>query len=72
MSVGKWLVPEFCEEVGFGVDDLPKLQPLIDCLDERHMYEKIIYEAYLENKSFTLTDEQRKKAYELYLSARNK
>lgn len=39
-------------------------------LDERHRYEKTIYNAYIENGSFYLTDEQRRKAYDEYASVR--
>ena len=66
MSVIKFLTPEFNEAIGFTIKDLPKVKPLIDKLDEKHLYAKIIYEAYLENGSFTLTQEQRDKAYEEY------
>lgn len=66
MAVGKWLVPEFCAEVGFTVEDLPKLLPLVELLDERHKYEEVIYNAYVENQSFTLTAEQRAEAYKCY------
>ena len=71
MVVGKFLVPEFCQEIGFTFDDLPRLKPLIDRLDEKHLYEKIIYEAYLSNGSFTLTQEQRDQAYEEYKRLRD-
>jgi hypothetical protein len=70
MAVCKFLVSEFCEEIGFKISDLPKLQPLIDNLDPKHAYLKIIFESYLENASFVLTDEQRLKAYSLYKEAR--
>lgn len=70
MVVGKFLVPEFCETIGFTIDDLPRMQPLIDKLDYKHKYEEIIYNSYLENGSFTLTQEQRDKAYESYLLTR--
>lgn len=70
MSVGKFLVPEFCQEIGMTIDDLPKLQRLIELLDKKHEYEKIIYEAYLENKDFSLTDSQRLAAYQCYKTAR--
>lgn len=66
LVVGKFLVPEFNAGIGFTIEDLPKLQPLIDRLDKKHLYEKIIYEAYLENNSFTLTDAQRDAAYAEY------
>jgi hypothetical protein len=68
--VGKFLVPKFCEAIGMTIEDLPKLQPLIDKLDPLHQYEKIIYEGYIENNSFTLTDEQRLTAYESYKQIR--
>ena len=43
MAVGKFLIPEFCDSIGLKVDDLFKLQPLIDKLDIKHLYEKIIF-----------------------------
>ena len=70
MVVGKFLVPEFCEEIGFTIDDLPKLKVLIDKLDDKHKYEEIIYNSYLQNGTFTLTDEQRRKAYKSYKATR--
>jgi hypothetical protein len=70
MAVGKFLIPEFCGEIGFTIEDLPKVRPLIDALDPRHRYEEIIYDSYMENGSFTLTEEQRMRAYKAYLEAR--
>lgn len=70
MVVGKFLIPEFNKRINFTIEDLPKLQPLIDKLDEKHKYEEIIYNAYIENKSFTLTEEQRDAAYRRYKEAR--
>ena len=70
MIVGKFLVPEFCEAIGFTVEDLPRVKVLIDRLDEAHKYEEIIYNSYLENGSFTLTDEQRDRAYKSYKNSR--
>lgn len=66
MVVGKFLIPEFCEAINFAIEDLPRLKPLIDLLDDKHKYEEIIFNSYLENGSFTLTDEQRLRAYESY------
>jgi hypothetical protein len=71
MVIGKFLVPEFCAEIGFTVEDLPKLKPLIDKLDHEHLYEKIIYDSYITNNSFELTDEQRDRAYKSYNESRN-
>ena len=70
MVVGKFLVPEFCKAIGFTIADLPKVAVLVDRLDAKHQYEKIIYESYLENGSFTLTDEQRDRAYQSYKESR--
>lgn len=70
MVVGKFLVPEFCEAIGFTIEDLPQMKPLIDKLDEKHKYEEIIYNSYLQNGSFTLTQEQRDAAYASYKAAR--
>ena len=70
MVVGKFLVPEFCKEIGFTVTDLPKLQPLIEKLDDKHKYDEIIFYSYLENGDFVLTDEQRDRAYLSYVQSR--
>ena len=70
MIVGKFLIPEFCEEIGMTIDDLPKLRPLIEKLDDGHKYEEIIFNAYIENGAFILTDEQRLKAYNSYRESR--
>jgi hypothetical protein len=70
MTVGKFLIPEFCTEIRLTIEDLPKLQPLIDKLDDRHLYEKIIFESYLENGTFVLTEEQRLAAYKEYKESR--
>ena len=72
MVVGKFLIPEFNKQIGFTIEDLPKVQPLIDKLDDKHLYEKIIYDAYLENKEFILTQEQRDAAYASYKESRGK
>ena len=29
MVVGKYLIPEFCHEIGFTINDLPKVQSLV-------------------------------------------
>ena len=71
IKVGKYLVKDFCEYIGMEVNDLKRLKPLIDNIDEKHSYEKIIYDAYIENNDFKLTDLQRYKAYEKYKKTRN-
>ena len=70
VKVGKYLIPEFAEYIGLTIDDLSKVKPLIDNLDAKHKYEKVIYDAYIENNAFKLTDEQRDRAYEEYKRAR--
>ena len=70
MVIGKFLIPEFNEAIGFTVEDLPRLEILIGRLDDKHKYEEIIYNSYIENGSFTLTDEQRERAYKSYKQSR--
>lgn len=70
MQIGKFLVPEFCEEIGFTIEHLKKLESLVEKLDVKHGYEKIIYNSYIKNGLFTLTEEQLKDAYEEYKKER--
>lgn len=70
MSVGKFLVPEFCKEIGFTIEHLKKLEPVFNRMDSKHKYEQIIFNAYLQNNDFILTDEQRDEAYKSYKKAR--
>lgn len=63
MKMIKFLNPDFCKYIEFGIDELSIFQELIDNMDEKHKYVGIIYNAYLENKNFTLTDEQLNRAY---------
>jgi len=71
MVIGKFLIPEVCAFIGFTIEDLPKLKVLVDRLDTKHKYEEIIYNSYLENNSFTLTEEQRNLAYKSYKESRS-
>ena len=71
MRVGKFIIPEFCNYIGFEISEYEKLKDVFDNLDEKHRYEIIIRDAYIENNSFTLTDEQRLKAYQEYKKERN-
>ena len=70
MVVGKFLVPEFCEAIGFTIEELPRLRELLDRLDDKHRYEEIIFDSYIENNEFALTDEQRARAYASYKESR--
>jgi len=70
MQVGKFLIPEFNERFRITIDDLKQLKPLVDHLDKKHEYERIIYDAYIANGKFGLTEEQLQAAYEVYTTAR--
>lgn len=66
MAAGKFLSPELAEYMNITIDDLKLFQSAFDNIDERHTYEKVIYESYIKNNAFVLTDEQRNEAYKLY------
>lgn len=70
MSVCKFLCPEFIKLKGLTIEQLKRLQPLVDKMDEKHMYLKTIYDFYIANNDFTLTDEQLNEAYKMYLKYR--
>lgn len=70
LEIGKFLVPEFIKEFNLSINDLKKLQPLIEKLDDKHKYESVIYYSYLQNNSFYLTDEQLMEAYKIYIKYR--
>ena len=70
MKVGKFLIPEFNEYIGFTIEDLKSIMGFFDKLDEKHTYEKVIAESYIKNGGFFLTDDQRASAYGEYKMAR--
>lgn len=70
LQVGKFLVPDFVNYIKLEIDDLEKLNHWFDKLDEKHKYEKIIYDAYIQNNAFYLTDDQLLKAYNIYMKYR--
>jgi len=70
MQIVKFLTPEFVKEIGFTISDLKQLSPLCENLDVKHQYVKIIFEAYISNNDFILTDDQRLKAYNFYKETR--
>ena len=71
MEIGKFLVPEFIKEFKLSIDDLKRLEPIIAKLDDKHKYEEVIYNSYIKNNAFYLTDKQLKNAYKIYLKYRN-
>ena len=66
MSLGHYLLTDFCQEFGITMADLEQLRPLRQRIDIRHEYVGMIYDYYLENGAMTLTDEQRMVVYEEY------
>lgn len=67
------LVPEIAEYLNLKISDLPKIKNYVYKLKEinkKWKYYELIYESYIENNSFTLTEEQRQKAKEIYLEGK--
>ena len=52
------------------IEDLKLFEDSFKRIDDKHKYEKVIYDAYIENGDFVLTEEQRNKAYQLYKEKR--
>lgn len=71
MELGKFLVPEFCKEIGFTITDLKKCEFVLDKLDDKHKYLVPIYNAYIKNNAFILDQASRDEAYKIYKEARN-
>ena len=70
MRAGKFLVREFAYYIGFTIDDLKKLKRVFENMDDKHTYEKVIFDAYIENNGVYLTEEQLNAAYVEYKSKR--
>ena len=51
--------------------DLKRLEPLTEIMDEKHTYEIIIFNAYIQNDGWWLTEDQRAAAYSEYKRTRN-
>lgn len=66
MALCRFLTPDFAKAIDLTISDLNMLKPMRDKLDDKHLYLGIIYDSYLENEDFTLTEEQRNAAYECY------
>lgn len=66
IKVGKFLVPDFIKYIDLTISDLKKLDCLFGKLDDKHKYEQIIYESYITNNDFILTENQLKDAYLIY------
>jgi hypothetical protein len=70
MKAGSFLVPEFCEYIGFTVEELDLLKDLFENMDPFHTYETLIYRFYKQNGGFFMTDEQLEEVYSVYKSSR--
>lgn len=62
----KFIVPEFINKVNLTLDQLKELEPLFNKLSDKHSYVRLIYEFYIANNGFYLTDQQLQAAYEKY------
>ena len=71
MEIGKFLIPEIVNYLGFTIEHLKQLQPIMDKIDKKHLYEKIIYDSYIQNNDFYLTQEQLDAAYFEYKRERS-
>jgi len=70
MAIARFLTPDFASAIGLLPSDLPALKPMRDALDPKHGYLGVIYDAYVSNGSFELTDEQRLAAFNAYQACR--
>jgi len=73
-DIGHLLIPGVNKLLGITIDHLKKLAPILDELWDDYYglynYDKIIYEAYIKNNAFILTNDQRLHAYKVYKEAR--
>lgn len=70
MIVSKFVVPEIVEFFEITLEDLIPFIEIFKHIDRKHKYVKYIFECYLDNANFTLTDKQRDEAYRLYKEER--
>lgn len=74
LDIARVLIPAVAKELAFTIEHLKQVKPVLDKLEEqvgpKYNYYKIIYDSYIENNDFILTDEQRLLAYNSYKEAR--
>jgi hypothetical protein len=70
MAINALLVPEVCQYKGITLEDLKQFEFAFEKMDKKHTYLKNIYDAYIKNGGFVLTNEQRNEAYKVYKEAR--
>ena len=49
MAICKFLSPEFAKYLDLSIEDLKKLEPLSNKMDDKHYYLKMIYDYYIQN-----------------------
>jgi len=64
--IQKFLCPEYAEWLGLTIEELASMERLLQYMDNKHSYEKIVFYAYIKNGGFYMTDEQKAAAYEEY------
>ena len=64
------LVSDIAECIKLKINDLQRVKVLVDNIDDKHSYIKIIYKYVILNDSFSLTNSQLLGAYEEYLKYR--
>lgn len=69
--LNEFLIPEVNEAIGFEFSELHALNYLFDELDDKHKYLKIIYDSYIENDEYYLSDSQRELAFNEYKKYRD-
>ncbi len=70
--IQKFLVPEYAEYLNLTIDELKSMERLLEFMDSKHEYEKVVFHAYVENNGFFLTPEQKEEAFQVYKKCRVK
>lgn len=70
--IQKFLVPEYAEYLNLTIDELKSMERLLEFMDSKHEYEKVVFHAYVENNGFFLTPEQKEEAFQVYKKCRIK
>lgn len=70
LQAGKFLCPDIINHLHLEIEDLERLKECIDRMDDRHHYLQMIYQFYLDNRKFELTEEQLLEAYNDYKKTR--
>lgn len=70
IQISRFLNADFVKDIGFTIEDLKLFYELSRKFKGTHEYLKLVYDFYIQNDSFTLTEEQRLAVYENYKAAR--